>query len=131
MSLALQGWGLFSGVLEGLGVSRCRALGRPGSVGWLHYPFPLSSSSFIYADPPSELFPFLHPGVSSRCCSEGFNNQGCHRTSVSWPRILQSPFCHSKGHRRLEAGYRSVLPQSFYSPVSFLHGDSPVSSPIH
>ena len=109
----------------------CRALGCTGSAGRLHSPFSLSSSSVVYADPPSELLPFLHPGVSSHCCSEGFTSQGCHRTSVSWPRFLQSPFCHPKGHWQLEAGYRSVLPQSFYSAVSLPHGDGPVSAPIH
>ena len=131
MYLALQGRGLFSGVLEGLGVSRSRTLGHTGSSGRLHSPFPLSYSSVIYADPPSELLPFLHPRVSSRCCSEGFTSQRCHRTSVSWPRFLQSPFCHPKGHWQLEASYRSVLPQSFYSAVSLPHGDGPVSAPIH
>ena len=130
MSLALQGWGLFSGVLEGLRVSRCRTLGRTGSSGRLHSPFPLSSS-VIYADPPFKLLPFLHPGVSFRCCSEGFTSQRCHRTSVCWPRFLQSPFCHPRGHWRLEAVYRSVVPQSFYSAVSYPHGDGPVSAPIH
>ena len=130
MSLALQGRGLFSGVLEGLGVSRCRALGGTGLRG-LHSPFSLSSSSAFYADSPAELLPFLHQGVSACCCSEGFNIQGCHRTSFSWSRFLQSPFCHTEGHWRLAAGYRSVLPQSFSSAVSLPHGDGPVSAPIH
>ena len=131
MSLALQGMGLFSGVLEGLGVSRCRTLDRSGSQGRLHSPFPLSSSFVIYADPPSELLPLLHPGVGSRYCSRRFVVQRCHRAGISWPRFLQSPFCHSKGHWRLAAGYRSVLLQSFCLAVSFLHGDSPVGPPIH
>ena len=132
MSLALQGRGLFSGVLEGLGVSRCRTLDHTGSQGRLHSPFPLSSSSFIfYANTPSELHPLLHPGVSSHYCSGRFASQRCHRASVSWPRFLQSPFCHPKGHWRLAAGYRSVLPQSFCSAVPLPHGDSPVIPPVH
>ena len=52
MSLALQDRGLFSGVLEGLRVSRCRTLGHTGSPGRLQSLFPLSSSFVIYADPP-------------------------------------------------------------------------------
>ena len=130
MSLALQGRGLFSGVFGGLGVSRCRALGGTGSAGGLHSPISLSSSSAFYADSSAELLPFLHQGVSSCCCSEGFNIQGCHRTGFSWSRFLQSPFCHAEGHWRLAAGYRSVLPQSFSSAVSLPHGDGPVSAPI-
>ena len=126
MSLALQGRGLFSGVLGGLGVSRCRALGGTGSAGGLHSPFSLSSSSVFYADSPAELLPLLHQGVSFCCCSEGFNIQGCHRAGFSWSRFLQSPFCHTEGHWLLAAGYRSVLPQSFYSAVSLPHGDGPV-----
>ena len=118
MSLALQGRGLFSGVLE-------------GSQGRLHSPFPLSSSFVIYAYPPSELLPLLHPGVGSRNCSRSFVIQRCHRAGISWPRFLQSPFCHPKGHWRLAADDRSVLPQSFCSAVSLPHGDSPISPPIH
>ena len=104
---------------------------RTGSPGRLHSPFPLSSTFVIYADPHSELLPLLHPGVSSCYCSGRFASKRCHRASVSWPRFLQSPFCHPKGHWRLAAGYRSVLPQSFCSAVSLLHGDSPFSPPIH
>ena len=102
-----------------------------GSLGRLHSPLHLSSSFVIYADPPSELLPLLHPGVSSRCCSRRFVVQRCHRAGISWPGFLQSPFCHPKGYGRLEAGYRSVLPQSLCSAVSFPHGDGPVSPPIH
>ena len=131
MSLALQGRGLFSGVLESMGVSRCRTLDSSGSPGRLHSPFHPSSSFIIYADPPSELLPLLHLGVGSCCCSRRFVVQRCHRARISWPRFLQSPFCHPKGHWQLEAGYRSVLPQSLCLAVSFPHGDSPVSPPIH
>ena len=130
MSLALQGRGLFSGVLEAVGIPRCRTLDCLGSQGRLHSPFSLSSSFVIYADPPSELFPLLHPGVSSHCCSGRFVVQRCHRAGISWPGFLQSPFRHPKGHWQLEASYRSVLPQLLCSAVSFPHGNGPVSPPI-
>ena len=55
MSLALQGRGVFGGVLEGLGISRCRSLSGSGSAGGLHSPFSLSSSSVFYADSPSSI----------------------------------------------------------------------------
>ena len=114
-----------------MGVSRCKTLDSSGSPGRLHSPFPLSSSFVIYSDPPSELLPILHPGVCSHYCSRRFVVQRRHRAGISWPRFLQSPFCHPKSHWRLEAGYRPVLPQSFCSAVSFPHGDGPVSPPIH
>ena len=131
MSLALQGRGVFGGVLEGLGISRCRSLGGSGSAGGLHSPFSLSSSSVFYADSPAELLPFLHQGVSSCYCTEGLTIQGCHRTGFSWSGFLQSPVSYSEGHWRLAAGYRSVLPQPFCSTGAFPHGDGPVCPPIH
>ena len=127
MSLALQGRGMFSGILEAMGISRCRTLDCSGSTGKLHSPFPLSSSVVIYSDPPSELFPLRCQGVSSSCCSRRLIVQRC----ISRPRILQSPFRYTEGHRWLEACYRSVLPQSLCSAVSFPHGNSPVGPPIH
>ena len=131
MSLALQGRGMFSGVLELMGIPRCGTLDCSGSTGRLHSPFPLSPSFVIYADPPSELFPLLHLGVSSRCCSGRLIVQRCHRAGISKPRFLQSPFRHPEGHSRLASSYRSVLPQSLCSAVSFPHGVGPVSPPIH
>ena len=122
---------MFGGVLEGLGISGCRSLGGSGSAGGLHFPFSLSSSSLFYADSPAELLPFLHQGVSSCYCSEGFTIQGCHRTGFSWSGFLQSPVYYSEGHWRLAAGYRSVLPQPFCSTGAFPHGDGPVCPPIH
>ena len=131
MSLTLQGRGMFSGVLEAMGIPRCRTLDCSGSMGSLHSPFPLSSSVVIYADPPSELFPLLCQGVSSSCCSERLIVQRCHRAGISRTRLLQSPFRYPEGHQRLAVSYRSVLPQSLCSAVSFPHGDSRVRRPIH
>ena len=131
MSLALQGRGMFSGVLEAMGIPRCSTLACSGSTGRIHSPIHFSSSVVIYAYSPSELSPLLHPGASSRCCSERLIVQRCHRAGISRPRLLQSPFYYTKGHRRLAPGYRSVLPQSLCSAVSFLHGGSPVRPPIY
>ena len=131
MSLALQGREMFSGVLEAMGILRCRTLDCSGSTGRIHSPFHFSSSVVIYAYPPPELLPFLRPGASSRCCSERLIVQRCLRVSISRPRLLQSTFYYAKGHRRLAAGYQSVSPQSLCSAVSFPHGDSAVRLPIY
>ena len=104
MSFALQGRGLFSGVLEAMGFPRCRTLDCSGSQGMLYSPFPLSSSFVIHANPPFELFPLLRGGVSSRCCSGRFVVHRCHRAGISGPGFLQSPFRHPQ--RSLAVGGR-------------------------
>ena len=130
MSLIAQGREVVNFPVGGLGVLGRRTLGCAGSEGGVFATFCLSSSSFTYTGPPSELLPHFHQGVGSFCGGSGSTEQGCHRTGIIGAWLLQPFICYSEGHRWLEACYRSLSPQPLCPTVLISYGDIPVGPPI-
>ena len=100
MCLVLQGRGMFTGVLEGMGILGLRTLGYSGSEGRVHSTFRFPSSSVTYAYSPSKLRSLFRSWVSSFYCSGRLVIQGCHRTGF-YSRLFVTP--------KVTGGWRPVI----------------------
>ena len=130
MSLASQGRGVSGGTLGDLRVVGGRCLGGPGSPLRISDPFLLATSFLSCSNPPSQLQPQFHQGAGVVRCGVHLSGEGGHRDRPSFSGVLQSPFCHSQGHRGLAAGHRSLTPQRLGGALQFSHGDCSVRSPV-
>ena len=115
MSLVAQSRGVSRGTLECLGVVGSRCLGSSGSPLRLSDPFPVTTSSLSCSDSPSQLQPQFRQGPGVVRCGVRISGKGGHRDRTPFPRVLQSPLCHSQSHRGLATSHASMVGWS--SPV--------------
>ena len=118
------------GALECLGVVGSQCLGSSGSQIRLSDPFPITTSSLPCSDSTSQLQPQFHQGASVVRCGVRTSGKGGHRDRASFSGVLQSPLCHSQGHRGLTTCHRPLTPQWLGGTLHFSYGDCPVLSPV-
>ena len=107
-----------------------RSMGRRGLAVRLPDSLLYGSISLPCSAPPAELFPFIHPGGCSGCCSGRPAVERGNRACSLFSRLLQPSFCYTQGHRGVATYNRSLAPQPCCQCLPFSYGDRSVSSPV-